>query len=410
MAIWRRDGRWLAGACAIVCLAMAVAAHSVPGLARAEARFGVLLTPYPFNDLLTLLAGGESMRDGLDPILQNPHDPAGIRPNYPHLWFYPLAVLGIRQNSAFELGIVLALAFYGSALWFAGPLRLREGMVWAFFLCAPPVTLAVVRGNNDLVIFVLIALALVVRRHATPAALGGSYLILGLCAMLKLYPVATFCLALRARPRVALAVLAAALAGFAVYLYVIRAQVKAIAAVIPDSMFFTYGREVLFRWYGAAHPGVFPSGPTSAGLAVAVCLLAALAWRRAPRIGDLAESTLEGLMIGSVLYLGSFVLNVNFNYRLIFLLFTLPALLALLGGKSVFYKMVAAAGLILLGVAWIFSGQINFYFVLVKELANWATFALMAFLWLQCLPGLPWASSLPRLAAITSRRAVSPES
>ena len=409
MAIWRRDGRWLAAACALVCLVGAVAAHSLPGLAQTEARLGVPLTPYPFNDLLTLLAGGESMRDGLDPILQNPHDPAGIRPNYPHLWFYPLAALGVRQNSAFGLGIVLALVFYGSVLRFAGPLRLREGVVWAFFLCAPPVTLAVVRGNNDLVIFILIALALVIRRRATPAALGGSYLILGLCAMLKLYPVATFCLALRARLRVAFTILAAALAGFAVYLYVIRAQVKAIAAVIPDSMFFTYGREVLFRWYGAAHPGVFLPNVASAALAVVVCLLAALAWKHAPPITGLDEPKLEGLMIGSVLYLGPFVLNVNFNYRLIFLLFTLPALLALLRGNRVFYKVTAAAGLILLGVAWTFSGQVNFYFVLVKELANWAVFALMTFLWLQCLPGPSWVSFLPRLAAATGRRAVSSE-
>ena len=104
-------------------------------------------------------------------------------------------------------------------------------------------------------------------------------------------------------------------------------------------------------------------------------------------------------MVGSVLYLSSFVLHTNRNYRLIFLLFTLPALLGLLRGGSVFHRVVAAAGLILLGIGSGFSDQCNFYLVMIKELANWAVFALMSFLWLQCLPESLWQLATLRLAS-----------
>ena len=399
MGTYRWDGRWLAGACVAVCLATLVVAHFVDSVALLWAQIGVRKPDYPFQDLLALLAGGESMHDGLDPILQNPHDPRGLQANYPHLWFYPLVILGVHQNSTLLLGTAITLAFFASALLFAGPLPLWEGLVWACFLCAPPVILAVVLGNNDLVIFVLLALALVVRSRATPGALGGSYGLIGLCAALKLYPASVFCLALRVRGRVALAILASAFLGFAVYLYGIRAQVKAIAMTIPIGDFSSYGRQVLFRWYNAAHPGVLSPGAASAWLIVAVWLLAALVWRRAPHLSGLSESKLEGLMVGSVLYLSSFVLHTNRNYRLIFLLFTLPALLGLLRGGSVFHRVVAAAGLILLGIGWGCSDQCNFYLVMIKELANWAVFALMSFLWLQCLPESLWQLATLRLAS-----------
>ena len=399
MDAWRWDGRWLVGACLAVCAAVMVASEFVPAIEAALNRLGVW-APHadPFSDVRILIAGGESMHDGLDPILQNPHDYKKLGANYPHLWFYPIVALGVHQNSTLLLGTLFALAFYASVLLFVGPLPPWEGVCWACFLCAPPVDRAVMLANNDLVIFILLVLALMVRRRMTPAALGGSYLLVGLCAVLKLYPVVAFSMALRARPRVALTVLVTALAGFAAYLYLIRAQVKAIAIAIPVGDFSMYGRQVLFKWYNAAHAGVLSPKNASAWLVVAVCLAVALAWRRAPRLSGLAESKLESLMVGSSLYLGSFVLSTNGNYRLVFLLFTLPALLALLRGKSVFHQVVAAAGLILLGVGWAFSGQVYLYFVLVKELANWAVFALMAFLWLQCLPGSLWQRATLRPA------------
>ena len=403
----RWDGRWLAGACVAACLATLVAAHYRANVSRAWVHLGVWMYAEPFPDVRSLIAGGESLRDGLDPILQNPHDPRGIRANYPHLWFYPFAALGVSQNCTLLLGTALTLAFYASILLIAGPLGLWEGVVWAGFLCAPPVIQGVVCGNNDLVIFVLLALALLVRRRGSPAALGGSYALIGFSAMLKFFPVCAFCLALRSRPRVALAILAGAFVGFAAYLYVIRAQVKAVAMTIPDGDFSMYGRVVLFRWYNAAHPGVLSPEVASAWLVVAVSLLAGLAWWRAPRLSGLTEPKLEGLMMGGALYLGSFVLRTSINYRLVFLLFTLPALLALLRGGSVFHRAVAGAGLILLAIGWAFSGQTYLYFVLIKELANWGVFALMAFLWLQCLPTPTWALALPRFA-LTGRRTTAP--
>ena len=403
----RWDGRWLVGACVAACLATLVAAHYRPAVSHAWVRLGVWMYADPFPDVRSLIAGGESLRDGLDPILQNPHDPRGIRANYPHLWFYPFAALKVPQSSTLPLGAALTLAFYASVLLFTGPLGLGEGIVWAGFLCAPPVVQGVVCGNNDLVIFILLALALLVRRRGNPAALGGSYALIALSAALKFFPVCAFCLALRARPRAALTILGSAFAGFAVYLYVIRAQVRAVALTIPDGDFSMYGRVVLFRWYNAAHPGVLSPETVSAWLVVAVGLVAVLVWMRAPSLPGLPEPTLDGLMMGSALYLGTFVLRTSINYRLVFLLFTLPALLALLRGGGVFHRTVAAAGLILLGIGWAFSGQTNLYLVLIKELANWAVFALLAFLWLQCLPTPPWALGLPRVAP-AGRRAPAP--
>lgn len=386
------DGRWLIVTALTAYFALLVSMQHFVGDTRAWHRLGVpAASPACSEDLLGFFKAAENARRGFDPITGDPNDPEQNTATYPHIWFWPWLVLPSQLGHVHALGVLLRLTFYGCVLLFAGRLDLRGGLVWAALLCLPPAMLAVERSNNDLVIFDLLALALVVRRVAGVAAAGWGYALIGAAALLKLYPFGAFCLALREKPRTAFVVLAAAGAGFAAYLYAIRDQLRAIKSVLPQLIGFSYGSRVFADWYATGHPGVLPGFVPTLAVGV-VLLLAGAGWRLAPRLPALPGAKLDGLMVGSVLYAVSFALTNNFNYRLIFQLFALPGVLHLLGERG-FYRRVAVVTLTAWLVGWTFScwfwpGWSELCFFPLKELANWIVFAGMVFLGLQCLPPL----------------------
>lgn len=340
------------------------------------------MTP-SFLDARGIIAAAESAREGFDPILNNPHDPMARPANYPRLWYWPFLALNIHDNSTAVLGFFLAATFYGCIMLFVGRLRLRDGFIWGFFLCAPPTMLALERGNNDVVVFILLTIALIARRFSAIIA-AGSYTLLGLCAALKLYPAAAFCLAVRERTRLAWTMLTLTGLTFVVYIYTIREQIKAISRVLPHPYKYAYGYRVFADWCNADDYSAIPWFLPFLALLV-VFAFAGVTRLHSVRIFEIPRSMLDGLMVGSSLYLFTFVLNNNSNYRLIFLLFTFPALLHLAEGKAA-HQGLAKFMLISMSIGWVISCQMLPVLFVIKEAANWIVFGGMMFLWLECVP------------------------
>ena len=347
-------------------------------------QLGVPALSPPFADLRGLLAGAKSLTEGYNPILTNPNDPYGRPADYPLIWYPIILSFGLLRFNPNVIGLALGLSFFVSVLLYMGRVRILDGLLWGFLLCTPAPMVGVERGNCDLVIFDLLALALIMHRQANDYAKVGCYSLIEFCAFLKFFPVGAFCLALREKLRTTVTV---ALIGgllFVGYMYLIRDQVKAISLSIPQLTFCSFGKNVFAHKYYPDH--IPPELHIITSLTVIIiCIFALLGRFWAPRIPQMSQAKINGLIVGSVLYIGSYTLNDSYNYRMMFLFFALPVLLHMAKIEG-FYCGFSRVLLVALAAGWFFCSQMGWLLFPLKELANWIVFAGMTFLWLQCLP------------------------
>lgn len=294
-------------------------------------RIGVFhMRPY-FADTVAILAAGEAQRAGLDVYQPNPFDPLGRPHVYGPAWL-AIAGLGLMTEDAWWLGALLALTTVGVALWLLAPRNLADALGVCLLILSPPVLLGLERGNNDLVVFLLLALAAVCL--ARPSTLGGfaGTGVLVLAGVLKFYPLAALATVLARRERVVRLVwiVAGALALFGALWWVQRVEFFRVLAITPrpDSI-YAYGIRILsVAW---AHEGEgrlwFVAGVALGGLGAAAALWrgrAAIA-RSIPDEGLLAAAAVAG----GTSWLFCFLANNNYSYRAILWLLVVPAWLAL---------------------------------------------------------------------------------
>ncbi len=310
-------------ACTLTVLAIALL-----GWWTAWRLFGVPTLEPVFADLRTIQAGLGAQRAGLDPQVVNPGDRWGRAMNYPSIWLGIARVLHWeREGNYLAFAIAADLAFV--ACCFDLIRRTRSWWIAALALsgaCA----FGLERGNNDLVVFVLLYVSAVAARPLFAA-------LVPLATVLKIFPM----LALAAfvhRPRLALlaAVLcAAALAILAPELALIRKTTANVLAAdiamanpaLATGNVMSYGA---VRYADALAELGFAVAPT---IVCAVLLgLALLLHFGAPRLfrtGPADEMVATLFLCGSAIFLGSTLIGPNWDYRLSFLLMALPLIAAL---------------------------------------------------------------------------------
>jgi hypothetical protein len=292
---------------------------------------GVPAYRFPFVDTHAVLAVIDCHRRGVDVYVSNPCDVMGRVHVYTPLWLR-LAALPITASWTPLVGMALAVTFALSLL------LLPSGRDWqsACLICvaalSPAVVFAVERGNADLLMFALAALAgwLVLRRLPTRLL---AFPIVVLAAALKLYPATLLLLALRERRVPCLVIAALSLAALLAYAVIDAAGLREMLAVVPGGTPFIYsfgarnlpdGLGILFGW------PPFVSAVLQTALMVAVVVFAGSQARMLrAAVAVLTPAEAVGLMIGAVLILGCFVMGQSGEYRAVHLLFVLPALIVL---------------------------------------------------------------------------------
>ena len=305
------------------------------GSAEAWRRFGVFSLDPSFADMRSVTSAWECARAGIEVVPANPCDPWGRPANYPSLWLAP-AFLGLGQESTAYLGVATALVFFASFLIVIGRARPLDGLVYAAALCSPAVMLGVERGNVDLLLFAVVALGVLLLRRRWVLAHG----LLLAAAVLKLFPL--FAWAVLARQPRRRAVLAGGVLALALAAYVLATlgEIRAILDAVPQETQSSYGiavavdsaQELVARLeltplYFLTHPWAGPVGRV-----VLVCvggllgLWLARRWRaRGERVAE--NRHLDAFWAGAGIFCGTFALFQNYDYRLIFLLLTVPQLL-----------------------------------------------------------------------------------
>lgn len=343
-----------------------------------------------FADLLCVTSGAESFAHGLDPFYCNPFDPEGRCLNYPRIWQW-LGAFGVQSAHTMPLSLCL-IALYLVTVVFTVPIISFPQALWVFVCLISPASLfAVERGNADMLIFVILALALACVRW-WPVSL----LLIYLAFVLKLFPFAAAGLFFRYHPRRALFCLITITCAALAYLFIIRNDLPLISAATPRGASQSYGMHVFWTQVSNFNASLGLCTKILAYLSICVVTSAAvimplLITSPVSSVG----SELDAFRIGAGVFCGTFLLGNNWDYRLIFLLFVVPQIVSWLRyPHSAVRRLARAAFIALLLSLWHFlitrlARPLPFGVYVsstLDELANWILFASLLFLFSLSLP------------------------
>jgi len=370
-----------------------------------------------FADLRGITSALDCYRQGFDPLIHNPCDPWNRPMNYPRLWL-GLSSLGLDQSHTFILGILQAILFYACIfIIIIKRLNVSEGLFYGLILCSPAVMLAVERGNNDLMIFVFLSLAVLMmqKRRILP------YIFILMASILKLYPIVSITSALREDKKRAIIIMLMVGTLFMIYMIYTWQDVILIGTTVPRSANLSYGSRVLFD-------GLNPIFQSITGLGIpehfrtifsfTAVLFVLVASYLAIRLGFIQTQNklmtsqyLDNFRIGAIIYIGTFIIGHNFDYRLIFLILTLPQLLAWIKIQNPLSQVSVFLLIAILVTMWSsffavwFSGLFSLVFSLEKtgnhlvflleEIINWLIFGCLIAILLSTLPD--WLKTFLRI-------------
>lgn len=318
---WARviDGRLLLAAAAIGFLGV-MAALSPDARYATWRALGVPTLQPEFADARVITTGWDCTQAGYDVLRENPCDPWQRPMNYPRLWTLP-AALGLGEAATAPLALTFAALFLAALLRLVGRIGRREAAVYLAAVASPSVLLALERGNNDLAVFALVVA-------------GGPVAILA-GTVVKLYPLAAI-VALRTwRARLAVGAVAAVYGALTLH------DIGLVFAATPHYAEWSYGLSSTALVFSV------PAWTIAALILVAVAV-----------IGRMARPIeAPSFTAGAAIYLATYVAGPSWDYRLIFVLLTFPALIELARGGR--FALLAIA----LGALWLSTGGTSPLFV-----------------------------------------------
>lgn len=302
---------------------------------------------------------------------------------------YPPFVLllgkaGLSQNSAPLWGWGLVVLYLVSICVLAGKLSLKDALLWSLFVFSPLSILVLERANFDSVVFALLVLALLLVRRPFLAVLP----ILA-AAVLKLFPIVAIAAFFAKFEKKSVAAGIVALAAFGGYLLWISQELAMITGSFATRISTCFGARVIPNLL-LYHEVIAESSAPALGFALKslAILLAAgsfitgfwlVSRNRAksevliPPLTDRSES---GALMGIAVFCAMFFTGPQMDYKWIFLLLALPAILE--WRKSTGPCRTLAGVWILLALIFsywtLFSGETSLRNALLKQGIGWALY------------------------------------
>ena len=302
-----------------------------------------------FVDLDSIPAGVETMRNGGDPLVANPADPAHRPMNYPRIWMYLFSAARITSANVSIVALLFCALYLACvSVLIVQARRAIEMVVLVVVALSVAPLLAMERGNNDLFIFAVVFLGCIA---TNPYLRSGA---LGFAALLKIYPMAAMMLdTLRRPPRKRQ--VAIVFAGVVIVLLALQwRDFSLIRRGTPASRSLSYGAlsleaEVL---HGAHELGL----STGVGWIIVLecwiagALAAVYGWKKSWEAGgsDANPMYLELFTAFGTMYAFTYAIGSNWDYRLILLIPTLPYVLEMARTSSHRAWAVTYIGLVVL--------------------------------------------------------------
>lgn len=344
----------------------------------------------PFADARIITAGAESYALGDDPLRENPRDPWARRMNYPRIWVYLLVYLGIDQSHTLAAGVILAMLFFSAIFLVIDEIDHRTAWLMTCGIFSPAALLALERGNNDLLIFFLMALAVAAAHRSTVA----TSLLIGSSFILKLYPVFAVSVFLRKQRKVFWGLLLASGAIAGLYAILMIDELRLVRQLTPKPVELSYGLDVLWMRLERPFAGIIVRVVSYAALLAITAFSFVHAGRRAALSPGVSRH-LDAFRVGASIYVGTFLLGANWDYRMIFLLFVIPQLVTWTGNPDSWVRRIAAMTLVgaMLALWSLISYRllqsipfgVGAYFV-IDSLSKWGIFAGLVYLFASSCP------------------------
>ena len=356
----------------------------------------------PFSDLRLIPGSAATFRRGLDPTIDNPGDPYHRIFNYPRIW-YLLFYTNINQDDVIWLGVFIFALFYIGLISFPGKLNWLGVVLMLLITFSPAAMLLYERANVDLLIFFICAMAVLVIDYSSL----GAALILLLGALLKIFPIFGLSIFLVKDKKLFWRYVFLVVASFGMYAWLSFSNIQASWTLTMRGKEISYGINVIFyRYYDTFSMALYNLLPTLVTekllqvlpylLGLTVLIAATLFGLKSPPPDNSKDTrNLTAFRMGSFIYIGTFLLGNNWDYRLAFLLFTVPQLADWARPKRKRFRSGTITTIALTAIScWHFI--LAYWFslgfpdseiaIIIDEIANWGLFALLTYFSVVSLP------------------------
>ena len=263
---------------------------------------------------------------------------------------------------------------------------------------SPAVLLGVERGNIDLLMFFFASIsALTIRRSyilSTFAIMTGF--------VLKLFPIFGAAVIFKAERKKFVLYMSIILAFSLLYAYATLPDLLQIRSGTPKSTGLSYGMNVFWMRLSVINQNL---GLYARFLSYFLVLLifltsfsAAIINRKVVSLASYDNIYLDSFRVGSAIYIGTFLLGNNFDYRLMFLIFVIPQLTfwserpidqVTVISKIVLLAIYISLWYLVISKVMTFLPYGNYASYVLDEMVNWIVFSGLVYLFLLSLP--TWA-------------------
>jgi len=343
--------------------------------------------PITFGDLKAVTGCIDCVIAGLDPYVEANHCyPMGGRFNLPRAWLW-LRYMGVNGDTADATGVIYMLLLLAAFLLIFRTKTWFGGIAAVLGILSPPVLLGMERGNGDVLIFSLLVIALSATMRLAPGP--RRYVVGGFLAFLtamKIYPAVAAAAIVRTRKDVGPAALIAVV-GVAALLLTSWSVLGEVYRNTPTVNWFAFGNINIFvamiglDWISAPDSletlHVVVDLVTIAVIVNAAILALYLRSRRSgffPRLDP--DNRCDVVAVAALaVFCFVFCLGSSYNYRLLYLLAPLAALVK--AHDEAKHPAAKPAIIVLLAFLWL-SGQWLYWpiygFALFYEPLDWLVF------------------------------------
>lgn len=291
--------------------------------------WGVPTEMPPFKDFRLIPGSAESFRNGFEPSITNPGDPNGRIFNYPAFWrlfFYT----NITQDDTVWIVVLMLVLFFLGVILFPNRLSI-PGAFWMLLIVFSPASMLLYeRGNADLIVFLLCVLVILAVGYSANLTMG--LILFG--AVVKMFPFFGITVLLSESKRRFYLFAVAGVIFMVVYSILTFNSQSAAWNTTMRGDGISYGAFVLitrFNYYAQHYLPDFLSFSQwmllFEGLALVLILLAVIpAVRNSSPLLSSSDRNLAAFRMGASIYVGTFLLGNNWDYRLAFLVFVIPQL------------------------------------------------------------------------------------